>query len=225
MASAKHLAACADSLQPNTAVAVPASTSSSFHAGLAALHASTAYSHSTAAAAAEQQLLPAVLPDPSATALLHTSVDEHIEGEDGDDASAAARSSTSNDASASTGGGSSASSALQPYPPLQPWMPDAWSPSFLWSSWLASFGHRLYASLHPYAPRLANRLRSLAHWAWSKRALWLSLLALYLALRALVALLRFFRLADLPAVRILVHEARNFIRIAFISGTGRSLFA
>ena len=183
---------------------------------MAALHDSAGYSNRSSGALL---LPPSNLPDGASTALVHRHDEEHID--DNDDGPGRAVSLTDSDAATSTG----ASASLRPYPTLQPLLPDPWSPSFVWSVWVASYGHRLYAALHPHAPRLANRMRAMVHWMWTRRGPVIALLLLYLCARLLSVLLRFFRLSDLPGVRLLIDEARNFIRIAFISGTGRSLFA
>ena len=214
--------------------AAPSASAAGFRAGLHAMHESTAYALSAPSPHPSQQWpLPANLPD--STALVQPSLgrsEEHIESNDS--------------SSAASGSDSYYSAALLPTGPLLPWMSflgssapsasaaatasggtlssggvGAWS----WSGYLVSCFHRLYFALHPWAPRLANLLRGACSWTWARRGLWTTLLLLYLGGRLLSALLRFFRLTDLPGVRLIVGEIRNFIRIAFISGTGRSLFA
>jgi hypothetical protein len=165
-------------------------------------------------------LPPANLPEPGAAARVHqpSEDDQQLQPHE-----------SSNASSSTTGSGLfcslwSPDASLHDFPPLQPLQP-TFSVDFDWTAWVSSLGHRLYAALHARGlPRLANVLRALCHFVWVRRRLWFGLLALYFGLRVLAALLRFFRLANLPGVRLLVEELRNFVRIAFISGTGQSLF-
>lgn len=120
---------------------------------------------------------------------------------------------------------SSASAPLIPFPALQPLLPSFSHPSFVWQAWVESLGHRLYALLWRRAPRLANLIRRAVAWGWERREVAFVIVGVYVAFRMLTMLARYFRLAHLPGVSLLLDEMRNFIRVAFISGTGRSLFA
>jgi hypothetical protein len=214
VAAAKQLVSAADS---HSAQVMPAT---SFYAGLSALHDATAYTAAAHAGAnslinqsAAMLLPPANLPEAGYLPVVHRLVDE-----DSDEY-------RQNESDRIMAEADIRSTALIPFPTLLPIIPTPFDTSFLWSAYIASLGHRVYALLHSHTPRVANRIRAISHWLWSRRSIWGGLLTLYILLRILWMLLRFFRLADLPGVKLLIQEVRNFVRIAFISGTGQSLFA
>ena len=179
-----------------------------FHAGLSSLAATTSYSRTTGS------LPPALLPpaptDHSMAATVQRASDDSIEDE----------------SAAGSGGSSSSSdsSSLIPYPPVLSLLPDPTSPSFSLTTYLESLSHRIYFLLWKRFPSLANRLRRSLAWVWERRPLIAAVMLAYVGWRVLKVMVAYFRLAELPGVAMLIAELKNFIKIAFISGTGRSLF-
>jgi hypothetical protein len=180
--------------------------STSYHAGLAALHDSSYYT-----------LPPAILPDePADMRIARRIADEHAE----DDSMPHVYTPVTR------GGSSAADCALLSYgSTLQPLMPAPSSESFAWSSYVTSLAYRLYARAHPVWPRGVNGLHSGVIAVWTRRATIIRVIFFIIGWKALVLIARFFRLESMPGATLLMTELRNFLKIAFISGTGRSLFA
>jgi len=197
-----HAAGAAALLAPTQPAIAQAAQppSTAFHAGLNALHDSTYYARTTTAA-------PSKLDSDA-------DWDMHRIGQDGSEADEERHDAESTDEE----------TALQPFDPPLPLMPDPWSLQFTWTLYTQSLGNRLYALIHARWPRLANRLRPWALWCWERRSVAFTLLAMLIAWRVLRFLVSFFNLGELPGVTLLVNEIRNLIKIAFISGTGRSIF-
>ena len=190
---------------------------SEFHAGLATLDSTTLYQrYPPALMPPSEEMIDTEDEQNGANSTERACDDEKDGGDDEEEPSATS--------SRFTSIFSLGSKELIPFPTLQPIIPDPRSHAFVLSNYIRSLGHRLYAILYPRFPSLANRLRLISSWIWHRRSLITSVMIAYVAYRLLTLVVRYFRLAELPGVSLLIQELKNFIKIAFISGTGRSLF-